>query len=152
MPELISHSLVGWLLARALKIRWPTIDPLMVVLGACVPDWISHFFVIHMPTVNYLSQLHEPLPLLALCLLLATFFRPGHRAAGLYSLLLGVSSHYALDFFQQHSFSACRVFFPFSFRGYGGGGYSIEASLYWIPALVLLCAAVEGYCYWRKRA
>lgn len=150
MPELLTHTAVGFLAARGLRRGWRRIDPLLAALGACLPDWISHLFVLLPSSFAYLDLLHEPLPILLLCLLVASFFAPGTRSWAAASMVLGAYLHYLLDLFQTHAFPVYRPLFPATDTAVGFSLYSIEASVWWLPA-VLLALVVDRVVARRRR-
>ena len=149
MPELVTHTSVAWLIARATKNRIRRLDPLIFIMGACLPDWLSHAFVVWGVTFDYLSLLHEPIPLFLASVLIASFAKPGVRSNFFANLYLGAASHYLLDLCQKHAFPSCRPLFPFSDYAVQLPLYSIEGSIYVMPFLVL--AVLVVFLFDRRR-
>jgi membrane-bound metal-dependent hydrolase YbcI (DUF457 family) len=143
VPELVTHTLTGWLLARGLKPRLRRLDPLPVVVGCCLPDWLSHGFIFWPGSFEYVGLLQEPLPLLLACALIGSFARAGRRLAVGGSLAAGALLHYLLDLLQQHAFPTCRPLFPFSGWTTGIHLYPVESSIYVAPLLLLLALGLE---------
>ena len=138
MPELLTHAAVGYLAARAAgATRLPALDPLLVVAGSCLPDWLSHA---SLAWFDWIGMLHEPPAALAASALLGSFARPGRRGLAARSWALGASLHYALDLGQTHAFPVYSPLFPFHTRVVGFSCWGIEASLAVAPLLALLAA------------
>ena len=150
MPELVTHTLAGWLLVMALRARAPKLDPLVVLVGCCLPDWVSHGWVLWPPSFEYLALLHEPLPLLLICVLVGSFAAPGRRLRLGANLYLGAALHYAMDFFQIHAFPVSHPLFPLSSWSTGIGLYAVEGSIYVAPAFIIL-ALIFLYRTWPPR-
>jgi hypothetical protein len=133
---------------------WTRLDPLLAAVGACLPDWVSHLFVVYPPSFAYLEGLHDPIPLLLLCLLVATLV-PTHLSAdrgwAALSLALGAYLHYVMDLLQVHAFPVYQPLFPFSDAAVGLGIYSIEASVWWLPAVILALAVERWVVRGRRR-
>jgi hypothetical protein len=152
MPELLTHSLIG-LAGRQLARRRSSVDPLLLV-GCCLPDWISHAHVVWPALYEPVGLLHEPIPVTIAAALWATFLRKGSRIAGWGAICLGALLHYAADLMQAHAFPAYFPLFPLSDRSVDIGWFPVEGSLWIAPLLALLVltrARLSGASASRRR-
>ena len=153
MPDLITHGVVGHLSGRLLRLKHGVV---LLVIGNCLPDLLSRLPVRIIGEINFRTgQLaepqwywmwmpgHLPVGLLLACYALSHLFVRERRAGAFAVLLLGSASHLLLDSFQWHASGGEPIFWPITWRGYEIGLVSPEASLAWIPELLLASATVE---------
>ncbi len=97
--------------------------------------------------------LHEPLPLVLLCAVLAGAFAPGVRVPTLLGLWLGCGIHLALDVTQDHHGQGYFLLAPFHLGRYELGWIGSEATVDWAPGLAIATAAawLARWAWLRKR-
>lgn len=152
MPELATHSLVGYIVAKSAR---KSELVLIVLIGAVLPDVLTRIPSIILelfgrPWAKYaefFGPLHSPFPLLLMCLLICQFFAAEIRKAVFFSLSVGVGTHLFLDIlqrtiagmgFQKVPLGGYLWFFPFSWYDFQIGLFWPEGSLYAIPVLAAL--------------
>lgn len=86
---------------------------------------------------------HLPVGLLLASYVLAHLFVRERRRAAFFTLLGGSFTHLLMDSFQWHASGGEPIFWPFTWNGYEIGLVPPEASLAWIPALLVASAVVE---------
>lgn len=118
MPDLMSHLIIGLILAELFNIRKKS----LVVLGAVMPDIFSkidliYFFLGKFPVISFAS-FHTPLMCFLLSILIASLFRYSKIKAVLL-LSLGSMSHFLADLTMRHfNEFGTRFLFPFSMKNY----------------------------------
>lgn len=136
MPDLITHCLASRILVLG---RLKKYLPLFIT-GTLLPDVLSrvpHLFLQGCYRCSWsLAVLHSPLPLLLFILIISLLFKNKKQALG--ALFLGMFFHLFLDSFQRHIGGSYYWFFPFSFKTWEIGLFWPEASLHFIPPLLLI--------------
>jgi hypothetical protein len=153
MPDLITHSVAGHLVARVTRLRHGLV---LLVIGNCLPDLLSRLPVRVIGEINFRTGHlaepywywmwmpgHLPVGLLLASYVLAHLFVRERRRAAFFTLLGGSFTHLLMDSFQWHASGGEPIFWPFTWNGYEIGLVSPEASLTWIPALLVASAVVE---------
>lgn len=151
MPDLITHSLVGYLAGFRLRSRrillWlvggsilPDVASVGVLFagrvghdlaGESLPDWIwDGSYVFHMP-----------IPFTLLCWFLVLLLPERHRPTIFPALLIGGWIHLGLDYLQLHvGPDPYHPLYPLSAWSWEAGWFWTETSLYAVPFLALLAA------------
>ena len=140
-PDWLTHVLVAWTLSRLLQIRFRQFDEkntVIVMVGALVPDIVKigllfDFFRIN--TWNFLAPFHTPVGALLSSALISLLFQGSSLAFGM--LVLGASTHFALDFWLKHVAGGLPLLFPFSWQGYQVGLFQVDNYLPCLVALIL---------------
>ena len=118
MPDLMSHLLIGLILAELFDVRKKS----LVALGAIMPDIFSkldliYFFLGKMPIVSFAS-FHTPLMCFLLSILVASLFAYS-KIKAVFLLSLGSISHFLADLSIRHfNEFGTRFLFPFSMKNY----------------------------------
>jgi len=121
-PDWLTHVLVAWTLSRLLQIRFKQFDDkstAIVMVGALVPDIVKiatlfDFFRIN--ACNFLAPFHTPVGALLSSALISLLFQESSLAFGM--LVLGASTHFALDFCLKHVAGGMPLLFPFSYDSF----------------------------------
>lgn len=151
MPDLITHSLVGYL--AGLRLRSPR-TLLWLVGGSILPDVVSVGVLLAGRVGQRLVGdviphwiwdgsyvFHMPIPYFVLCWLLVLLVPERHRSALFPPLLLGGWLHMLLDYLQLHvGPDPYHPLYPVSSWGWEAGWFWTETSLYVVP--VWLAAAL----------
>lgn len=143
-PDWLTHVLVAWTLSRLLQIRFRQFDEkntAIVMVGALVPDIVKigllfDFFRIN--AWNFLAPFHTPVGALLSSALISLLFQESSLAFGM--LVLGASTHFALDFCLKHVAGGMLLLFPFSWQGYQVGLF--QSDNYWTCLVALILASV----------
>jgi len=144
MPDLMSHLVIGLILAEIFNIRKKS----LVALGAIMPDLIAKIdlLVFHLNAGIPLSFVHFHTPVMGFlaAIFLARFFRYSQVKASLF-IILGVMSHLAADLAIKHFSGSGGVYllFPFSVKPYSLGLIWPEQSFYTLILSVLVYAFVK---------
>lgn len=150
MPELITHSLVGYVVAKSFrKSRFVVI----VLIGAVLPDVLTRVPYMVLGYVgdsfasynDFFHSLHSPFPLLLVCLIISYLFAEEIRVKVFFGLLVGAGTHLFLDMmqrtiiglgYQKLPIAEYSWLFPFSWHSFQIGLFWPEDSLYAVPVLV----------------
>jgi hypothetical protein len=156
MADLVTHMCTG-LIYKAVRSE-PHVP--IFVLGTVAPDlcsrvpsmaltWIGQRGVAVPPAlIHAFEPLHLPVGMLVLAALVAMLFSESSRRAVFMNFLGGMLLHLAVDLLQDHHGVGYVLGFPFLQRPFELGLVSSEASVRWVPGLLLvsLCLVV-----WRRR-
>jgi len=118
MPDLMSHLLIGLILAEVFNIKKKS----LVVLGALAPDILSkipvlYFYLGTSPPFSFIS-FHTPIMWLLLSILIAPLFKYDKLKTILF-INIGTMSHFLSDLTIKHfAIIGTRLFFPFSSKNY----------------------------------
>lgn len=118
MPDLMSHLIIGLILAELLSIRKKS----LVILGALMPDVLSKLFLVYVyfniPPVVSFVPFHTPFMMLLLSILIAPLFNH-NKIKTLLFINLGSISHFLSDMTMKHfGVIGSRLLFPFSLENY----------------------------------
>ena len=132
MPDLMSHLLIGLILAELLGVRKKS----LVALGAISPDVLSHLDIIYtysdLPRIFNFNSFHTPFMSLLISLLISAFFiYPKYKTVLLFNL--GSMSEYLSDLLVKH-------FFPFSLHNYSLSLVWSNDSIY----ILIVCLIIYG--------
>lgn len=158
MPDLVTHSLVGYLAGFRLRSRrmllWLVAGSILPdaasvsvlfagrlghrLLGDVVPAWIW----------NGSYAFHMPIPFALLCWFLVLWVPERQRPTLLPPLLLGGWLHLGLDYLQLHvGPDPYHPFYPATSWGWEAGWFWTETSLYAVPVLAV---GACGVWLWRR--
>ena len=152
MPDLMTHLLVPWVLAR------PTLEKrrslALFCLGAVLPDLFSRVPAILLGRTQaawVFSAFHTPAGILVLCLGAAFLFPREMRKPCLGWLLAGSGVHFFLDLLQKTVLAGNYYWlFPFSFKRFQVELFWPDETVFAIPILLLLALGAELHAR-RKR-
>ena len=118
MPDLMSHLLIGLILAEVFNIRKKS----LVVLGAIAPDLLSkfHLLYLHLGLQSPISfnLFHTPFIVFLISILIAPLFKYNKLKIILF-FNIGAMSHFLSDLAMKHfTVIGTRLFFPFSNSNY----------------------------------
>jgi hypothetical protein len=148
MPDLITHSGVTYLFGHFLGGKKIT----FLLLGSILPDMNKVLNFLFPGSNWFFLPLHTPVGLIVECYLFSLFFSEELREAAFKFTLSGSFLHLALDFFQRHLQGKGYLwFFPFSWQRIEIGLFWPEASLYWIPGILLAVIGVKITRVWKRR-
>lgn len=141
MADWFTHTLVGWITGKTIRQ-----DIALVVIGSLIPDLSKMniaLVVLSAPDHSVFDPLHTPIAAILIAGLIALVF-PNLKNAFL-ALLLGLSTHFLLDFFLAHPYSNMILLFPFSWDGWQVSVYTSDD--YRVTILALLAALLIYVCY-----
>ncbi|TVQ93236.1 MAG: hypothetical protein EA397_05530 [Deltaproteobacteria bacterium] len=159
MPDLVTHLASALLPGVALRAD----RAVLLALGACLPDLGGRLPGLSLAGLRWLGLptfgleklpfgvLHQPVGSGLLALLVASMLPERDRALGLLLVLSGVMTHIGLDVLQDHRGHGHALLFPFSNRRFELGLFGPEATVPWVPAIVLVTAGLWGVRWWRAR-
>ena len=151
MPDLLSHLIIGLILAEIFNIRKKS----LVALGAILPDVLAKFdlliFYLGVPKIITFDSFHTPFMFFLLSVLIAGLFRYD-KVKAIASLNIGSMSEFLSDLMVRHfNKTGVRLFFPFSLKNYSLAWVWPEQSLYVIlPASLFVYLLVIVYKKKRK--
>ena len=143
MPDLMSHLLIGLILAELFNIKKKSI----VVLGALTPDLLAKIHLIYFylginPSILFTS-FHTPLMLFLVSLLLAPLFMYDSLKF-IISFNIGSMSEILSDLTMKHfTVSGSRLFFPFSMKNFTLNLIWPEQSFYILAVCILIYLAIK---------
>ncbi|MBW2976269.1 hypothetical protein KY347_02375 [Candidatus Woesearchaeota archaeon] len=143
MPDLMSHLIIGLLLAEVFNIRKKS----LIVLGALAPDILSKipliFFYFGTASPVSFVPFHTPFMWLLLSILLAPLFRYDKLKTVLF-FNIGSISHFLSDLTMKHfDIVGTRLFFPFSNANYTLNWIWPEQSIYILIVSLFVYMAVR---------
>ena len=144
MPDLMSHLLIGLILAELFNIKKKSI----VVMGALAPDLLAKIHLVYYylginPGILF-SSFHTPLMLFLVSLLLAPLFLYD-SIKFLIAFNIGSVSEILSDLTMKHfTISGSRLFFPFSMKNYTLNWIWPEQSIYVLVALLTVYFALSA--------
>ena len=151
MPDWLAHVLFAYALSKVLEIRFNSFRKeytAIVVAGSLVPDVVKVGLIFGWFGVNirdFIAALHTPVCSLLVAGLVSLLF---YESAAVFLLLvLGFTTHYALDFLMGHVSGGMLLLFPFSWEGYQLGLIQVDN---YMVALVVVILAILVYIYARK--
>lgn len=138
MPDLCTHVCVAWLLTRILRRieHYTTI----FLIGNALPDILSRpIYMFKSDLYWFAIPIHTPAVMFLVSLLISFLFDCKERKQIFLILFSGTMCHQFMDLFQKHvGSSPYFLLFPLSWKGISLGLFWPEASLFFLPILVLL--------------
>ena len=156
MADLVTHLCSG-IIAKAATGR-PHVAVFLV--GTVAPDLFSRVpsmlliqaklrgFSIPDAMIHSFEPLHLPAGMVLLSLCLSMFFRSSERLAVWLNLMGGMLLHLVVDMLQDHHGIGYVIGFPFFEGSLEVGVVSSEASVRWVPVLLLVSF---GVTLWRRK-
>jgi len=144
MPDLMSHLLIGLILAEMLNVKKKSI----VVLGALVPDILAKihlaYFYVGIEQPLTFVHFHTPLMAFLLSVVIAPLFQYKMFTTILY-FNMGSISHFLADFPIKHFTEVGTIFFfPFSTKGYTLNWVWPEQSIYIFITTLLVYLLIKA--------
>lgn len=114
MADWFTHTLVGWITGKTTRQ-----DIALIVVGSLIPDLSKMniaLILLGAPDHSFFDPLHTPIGAIIIAGLFALIFHDLKKA--FLALLLGLSTHFLLDFFLTHTHGGMTLLFPFSWEGW----------------------------------
>ena len=146
MPDWLAHILVAYILCCILGIKFKVFskeNTAIVMVGALIPDIVKAgllFDFLGMDVWDFIAPLHTPIGSMLSAALFSLLSEFEERKRIFYLLILGASTHYALDFLLMHVSGGMLMLFPFSWHGWQLG--VIQCDNYYVALVALLLACV----------
>ena len=148
MPDWLAHILVAYILCSILGIKFKVFNKentAIVMVGALIPDIVKVgllFDFLGMDVWDFVAPLHTPIgSMLSAALFSLLFEFEARKRILIFSLLiLGASTHLALDFLLMHVSGGMLLLFPFSW-----GKWQlrvIQCDNYYVALIALLLACI----------
>ena len=143
MPDLMSHLLIGLILAELFRIRKKS----LVVLGAIAPDLLGKvhliYFYLKLPPVISFVSFHTPVIVFLISILIAPLFIHNKFKTVLF-FNIGAMSHFLSDLTMKHfTIRGSRLFFPFSSDNYSLGLVWPEDSIFILIGCLLIYLIIK---------
>lgn len=142
MPDWFTHSLIGWITGKTTKQ-----DITLLVIGALIPDLVKinlAFTWLGLNDHQFFEPLHTPIGAILIAGIIALTFKDTKKA--FIPLLIGVSTHFILDFFLVHVYGGMKLLFPFSWDGWQY--YLIRSDDYRMTIVAIIAALIIYMIYW----
>ena len=142
MPDWFTHSLIGWITGKTTKQ-----DIALLVVGALIPDLVKISLAFTLFGLNHhqlFEPLHTPIGALLVAGIIALFFNDIRKA--FIPLVIGVSTHFILDFFLVNVSGGMKLLFPVSWEGWQV--YLIRSDDYRMTIVAGLDALLVYGIYW----
>ena len=142
MPDWFTHSLVGWITGKTTKQ-----DIALIVIGALIPDLVKIDLVFKWFNVNthqFFEPLHTHIGTILIAGIIAISFKDAKKA--FIPLIIGVSTHFILDFFLVHVYGGIKLLFPIRWEGWQY--YLIRSDDYRTTVVAILAALLVYFIYW----
>lgn len=144
MADWFTHTLVGWITGKTTKQ-----DIALIVVGSLIPDLSKMnmaLLFLGVPDYSFFDALHTPIGAILVAGLIALFFIDIRKA--LLMLLLGVGTHFLLDFFLVHTHGGMLLLFPVSWDGWQVYVYTSDD---YRVTLLAIFAALLIYVFYQYR-
>jgi len=146
MPDWLTHILAAWIICKLLRIKFRAFDSkntAIVMVGALIPDIVKVgllFDSLGMDVWDFIAPLHTPIGSMLSAALFSLLFKFEERKRIFSLLILGASTHLALDFLLMHVSGGMLMLFPFSWHGWQLG--VIQCENYYVALIALLLACI----------
>lgn len=142
MPDWLTHILTPWILCQILGMKFKVFDhknTIVVMVGALIPDIVKVELLLEFFDINtrFLYPLHTPAGSLVLTAVISMMFEKSRLVFSL--LVLGVSTHFALDLLIGHVSGGMLLLFPFGWEEYQMG--LIQSVDYCVSVVTVLTAS-----------
>ena len=147
MPDWITHILIPWTLCTILGFKFKQFSQqniAVVLTGALIPDIFKIYLVLNQIGIqigSFLTPIHLPLGSILIAGIISLFFV--ERRLIFFFLILGVSTHYALDFLMLNG--GMSFLYPFSPLKWQIG--IISMTDYNITIISIIAAIIVYYIY-----
>ncbi len=153
MPDWIAHVLVAWSLTTILGFRFKQFsqsNSAIVIFGALIPDiykitLLLDSFGIYMH--DFLNPIHLPIGSILIAAIISLFFV--NRKSIFLFLIMGISSHYALDLLLFSG--GMEIFYPFSPLKFQIGIISVTDFNITIVSIILALSVYLAYKKYNKK-
>lgn len=118
MPDWITHIVVAWTLCMILEFKFKqftTENTVIVMIGALIPDIFKIYILLELIRIykaDFIAPIHMPVGSLIMVSIISLFFKEKKMVFML--LILGVTTHYALDSLLTYISGGMMLLFPFS--------------------------------------
>ncbi len=146
MPDWLTHILAAWIICKLLRIKFRAFDSkntAIVMAGALIPDIVKVgllFDFLGMDVWDFIAPFHTPVGSILSAALFSLLFEFEERKRIFSLLILGASTHLALDFLLMHVSGGMLMLFPFSWHGWQLR--VIQCDNYYVALVALLLACV----------
>ena len=146
MPDWLAHILVAYILCSILRIKFKIFskeNTAIVMVGALIPDIVKVgliFDSLGMDVWDFIAPFHTPVGSILSAALFSLLFEFEARKRIFSLLILGASTHLALDFLLMHVSGGMLLLFPFSWGKWQLG--VIQCDNYYVALIALLLACV----------
>ena len=146
MPDWLAHILVAYILCSILRIKFKVFskeNTAIVMVGALIPDIVKVgliFDSLGMDVWDFIAPFHTPVGSILSAALFSLLFEFEARKRIFSLLILGASTHLALDFLLMHVSGGMLLLFPFSWGKWQLG--VIQCDNYYVALIALLLACV----------
>lgn len=142
MPDWLTHTLIGWITGKTTKQEIS-----LVVVGALIPDICKLYllFDILFPemTGDFFLPIHTPFGALLIAGGISLLFHDIKKA--FIPLILGVATHFILDFFLLNVSGGMPLLFPFSWEQWQLG--LIRSDDYTMTIVAIIAATIVYFSY-----
>lgn len=144
MPDWLAHILVAWILCKLLQPKFKVFDSkntAIVMVGSLIPDIVKVgilFDFLGRDIWHFIEPFHTPIGSMHSAALLSLLFEARKKIFSL--LILGTSTHFALDFLLMHVSGGILLLFPFSWDKWQLR--LIQCDNYYVALIALLLACV----------
>ncbi len=141
MADWFTHTLVGWITGKTTRQ-----DVALVVIGSLLPDLSKLdilLVILGVQDTSLFDPLHTPIGAILIAALIALFFLNIKKTLPI--LLLGISTHFILDFFLVHTHGGILLLFPFSWDGWQISVYS--SNDYRVTIIAIIAALIIYILY-----
>jgi len=120
MPDWFTHTLIGWITGKVLKIEVG-----LVAIGSLIPDIMKispafQWFGLNLDNVS--APIHTPVGAFLIGGIFALFFEDTKKA--FIPLGVGITTHFILDLLLFPTSGGIKLLFPFSWNGWQYGAIS----------------------------
>ena len=146
MPDWLAYILVAYILCSILRIKFKIFskeNTAIVMAGALIPDIVKVgllFDSLGMDVWDFIAPFHTPVGSILSAALFSLLFEFEARKRIFSLLILGASTHLALDFLLMHVSGGMLLLFPFSWGKWQLG--VIQCDNYYVALIALLLACV----------
>jgi hypothetical protein len=142
MPDWFTHTLAGWITGKTAKR-----DIALVVIGSLIPDLVKInllFFWLGVNDHHFFEPLHTPVGALLVAGIVAFSFKNAREV--FIPLVIGVSTHFILDFFLYHVQGGIKLLFPFTWDEWQY--HLVRSDDYWMTIVAVIIAIIVYGLYW----
>lgn len=148
MPDWLTHSLVGWITGKTTKQEIS-----LLVVGALIPDITKLYLLFNLlsdtMTEDIFLPIHTPFGALLIACLIALFFHNITNA--LITLLIGIITHFTLDFLLLNVSGGMPLLFPFRWEEWQLGLIRSDDFTMTIVAVLAALIVFLIYHFYEKR-
>jgi len=141
MPDWLTHTLAGWITGKTIKMEIG-----LIVAGSLIPDLIKinlAFLYFDINLYHFLYPFTTPAGAFIVAGIFALFFKDVKKA--FIPLVIGIITHFILDFFLVHVSGGMKLLFPVS---WGGWQYYLIRYDDYNVTIVAVIAAILVYIFY----